>query len=99
MVIGFAGGGQASVFDMFSTGESSPCQMDTELGGTDDILESGASEAGGSTTIEFRRRLDTGDRYDGALISGPNLIMWGYSNVDDVRLQHIMSGRGELTLD
>jgi hypothetical protein len=99
MVIGYVSGGQASVFDMFSNGELGPCEMDTELGGTNDILESGGSEAGGSTTIEFRRRLDTGDRYDGALTSGANPIIWAYSNVDDVRLQHIMSGRGELTLD
>ena len=99
MVIGYVSNGQVSVSDMFSNGELGPCALDTDLGGTSDILESGGREAGGETTIEFRRQLDTGDQYDGALTSGPNLIMWGYSNVDDVRQQHIMSGRGELALD
>ncbi len=99
MVIGYVSSGQASVLDMFSNGESSPCELDTELGGANDILESGGSEVGGVTTIEFRRLMDTGDRYDGVLTSGTNPIMWAYSNVDDVRQQHIMSGRGELELD
>ena len=98
-VIGYVSDGQASVLDMFSNGEPGPCVLDTELGGTSDILEFGGREAGGETTIEFRRRLDTGDQYDGALISGTNPIMWAYSNVDDARQQHIMSGRGEIDLD
>jgi hypothetical protein len=96
MVLGFVKDGKASVYDMFSTGEWGPCTADSELGGSDDIVESGGREEGGYTVIEFKRALDTGDGYDGALSPGVNEIMWGYSNFDDPRQKHAERGRGEI---
>ena len=97
-VIGFVKDGAVNVFDMFSTAELGPCSMDTELGGGSDILESGGKEEGGYTTIEFKRLLDTGDEYDGALVPGMNEIIWAYSNLDDERGHHLERGRAEIEL-
>jgi len=98
MVLGFVKDGQASVYDMFSTGDWGPCNVDSDLGGSSDIIASGGKEEGGYTVIEFKRALDTGDGYDGALSPGVNEIMWGYSNFDDSRQKHAERGRGEIEL-
>ena len=98
MVIGFVEGGRASVFDMFSSAELGPCTTDSELGGSDDILEYGGREEGGYTVIEFKRLLSTGDSYDGELFSGANEIIWAHSLLDDPRLGHTRRGRGEIGL-
>jgi hypothetical protein len=98
MVIGFVEGGRASVFDMFSSASLGPCATDSELGGSDDILEYGGREEGGYTVIEFKRLLSTGDSYDGELFSGANEIIWAHSPLDDPRLGHTRQGRGEIGL-
>ncbi|MBN1862899.1 MAG: DOMON domain-containing protein [Dehalococcoidales bacterium] len=98
MVLGFVAGGEASVFDMFSSGDLGPCLADSELGGSDDIVDSGGREEGGETVIEFKRRLVTGDEYDGELSAGVNEIIWAYSSLDDVRQKHVERGHGEIRL-
>ncbi len=98
MVLGFVRGGEASVFDMFSSGDFGPCHADTELGGSDDILDFGGKEEGGYTIVEFKRLLSTSDEYDGELLSGVNEIMWAYSAADDVRQKHANRGHGEIEL-
>lgn len=86
----------AAVFDMYSTEEFGPCVLDIDLGGSDDILDSGGRETDGVTVIEFRRALTTNDTYDGALVSGPNEVIWAYSNTDDVVARHLDRGRLEI---
>jgi len=98
MVLGFVRDGEASVLDMFSTGDLGPCSADSELGGSDDIVDFGGREEGGETTIEFKRLLSTGDEHDGELFSGINEIIWAYSSLDDVRQKHTERGRGEIRL-
>ena len=97
-VIGFAADAECGVYDMFSTGDLGPCQMDTDLGGTDDIMEAAAAEADGYTTVEFKRALATGDAYDGSLVNGTNEIIWAYSNHDDPRQKHTHRGQLEISL-
>ena len=98
MVLGFVEGGRASVFDMFSTAELGPCTADSELGGSDDVLEYAGREDDGYTVIEFKRLLSTGDDYDGELFSGENDIIWAYSSFDDPRQKHTDRGHGEIEL-
>lgn len=98
MVLGFVRDGQVSVFDMFSIAELGPCTADSELGGSDDILEYGGREEGGYTVVEFKRLLGTGDEYDGELFSGVNEIVWAYSTLDDPRQKHINRGYGKIGL-
>jgi PKD repeat protein len=98
MVFGFVKGGQATVYDLFSTGDFGPHPPDTELGGTADIAEYGGKEQDGYTIIEFKRDLNTGDDYDNPLSSGVNKIIWAYGASDDLTLQHSTRGYGEIDL-
>ena len=98
MVLGFVNDGQASVFDMFSTAELGPCTADSELGGSDDILEFGGKEEGGFTIIEFKRALDTSDQYDKALAEGAIKIIWAYGPDDEITKKHAVRGDGEISI-
>ncbi len=97
IILGFVKDGQTTIYDMFSTGREGPHPLDTQLGGTDDILEFGGDELDGYTTIEFKRALNTGDTYDKPLSAGVNKIIWSYGAADD-STQHAEEGHGELQL-
>jgi len=70
---------------------------DTELGGRDDILEKAGSEQEGSTVVEFRRRLDTGDPYDRAIHPGSLTVLFAHAHEDDFTSYH--ASRSTATLD
>ncbi len=99
IIIGFVDDSGADITDQFSTGFFGPHSPDTELGGQDNILESGGGTADGATVIEFSRRLDTGDDFDNPLSSGDNQIIWSYGSTDDTGRQHTVRGGGEITLN
>lgn len=98
MVMGLVSGGETTILDMFSTGDFGPHSPDTELGGTDDILEFGGSEEGSYTTIEFKRLLDTGDQFDLPLSSGTHQIIWAYGATDSESQRHATRGYGEIQI-
>jgi len=98
MVFGFVQGGEVVISDQFSTGTFGPHSPDTELGGTDDIIESGGKEQGGFTTIEFKRTLDTGDQYDKVLAEGVIKIIWAYGSSNSLAVKHSTKGYGEINL-
>ena len=98
MVFGFLQGGEIVISDQFSTGTFGPHSPDTELGGTDDILEAGGKEEGGFTIIEFKRALDTGDQYDKALAEGVIKIIWAYGPDDEITKKHAVRGDGEISI-
>jgi len=98
MVFGFVKDGEVSIFDMFADAVVGSHPPDTELGGSNDILEFGGSEEGGFTTIEFKRALNTGDEYDKELTEGVNKIIWSYGGTDEVSQRHTSRGSGEITL-
>jgi hypothetical protein len=98
IILGYVLNGQTEVFDMYSTGAFGPHPQDTELGGTDDVLNPGGTEDGQYTVIEFKRALDTGDRYDHALVKGANKIIWAYGPNKDVSFKHTARGYGEIEI-
>jgi hypothetical protein len=98
MVFGFVKNGETTILDLFSTGDFGPHPPDTELGGTNDILQFGGSEQGGFTTIEFKRKLVTGDKYDNPVSKGANKIMWSYGSTDEFNQKHTNRGYGEINL-
>lgn len=98
MVFGFVKNGETTVYDLFSTGDFGPHSSDTELGGTNDILEFAGSEQGGFTIIEFKRKLVTGDAYDNPLSKGANKIIWSCGSTDELNLKHTSRGYGEINL-
>ncbi len=99
IITGWVVDGQPGIVDMFSTGDFGPHPPDTELGGTEDILEFGGSEEGGFTIIEFKRALNTADEYDNVLVQGTNQIIWAYATADDPNVKHKFRGYGEITID
>jgi len=105
MVFGSVREGKTSVYDLFGTGTFGPHPEDTELGGTNDILEFGGNEENGYTTIELSRALVTGDKHDNELVNGKNQIMWSYGKDGFDELppsfsteKHVKRGYGELDL-
>jgi hypothetical protein len=96
MVMGVVSDGKATIYDSFCTGDYGPHSPDTELGGTDDIIESGGQEVGGYTIIEFKRLLDTGDKYDLPVSKGTNKIIWSYSLDEQPTKKHVSRGYGEI---
>jgi hypothetical protein len=98
IILGYVLNGQAQVFDMYSTGAFGPHPQDTELGGTDDVLSPAGTEDGEYTVIEFKRALDTGDKYDNALVKGANKIIWAYGPNKDPNLKHTARGYGQIEI-
>jgi hypothetical protein len=98
MVLGFVKDGTVEVQDLYSTGDFGPHPLDSELGGTDDILEFGGREEGGFTTIEFKRSLTTMDKYDISIQKGVNRIIWAYGSSDSLTVKHSTRGYGEINL-
>ncbi len=100
MILGSVDNGKAVVLDEFSTGNYGPHVQDLQLGGTDDILEYGGAEVSGQTTIEFKRKLDTGDKFDKAFVSGQKVsIIWAMANIDaDAQKHNVAKGEGVMEL-
>ena len=98
IVMGYVADGKAEVLDLFSTGEFGPHPPDTQLGGTVDIIESAAKVDNGYTTVEFKRKLDTGDKYDKPLVKGTNKIIWAFGSEPNATLKHMSRGLGEIDI-
>ena len=111
VIMGFGGPAiaQGSVLDRWSpTQPNWSLTNDTELGGQFSLLEWAAlevipvaSDEGADspyTTIEFRRRFNTGDANDITLLSGPNLFIWSYGNTDDIKSPYAARGYGVIEL-
>jgi hypothetical protein len=96
LILGSVKDEETEIYDMFGTGPVVH-GVDTELGGTHDILDFGGREGNGYTTIEFRRLLHTGDEYDIHLPKGTNTIIWAYGARDE-RTKHSHRGYGEIQL-
>jgi len=81
--------GMVHVIDAYSEGPTGPHPPDTEIGGTDDILEYAGTEKDGITIIEFRRKLSTGDQYDKDIpTEGKLKVIWSNGPSDDFYAIH-----------
>ena len=98
MIFAYVKDGKAFVEDAYSTGPFGPLPADTAQGGTMDIQMIGGSEKDGQTTVEFKRRLDTGDKKDKPLKLGDNKVIWALGSSDDITKKHIRRGYGNLAL-
>jgi hypothetical protein len=92
--------GTAKVADTYSTGPIGPHPLDTDQGGTDDILDFGGKEINGITTIEFVRKLDTGDDKDNSIPKEGTLkIIWATSSSDGISSKHDKVGYGTINIE
>jgi len=98
IILGYVKDGRLFIADMYSSNQFGPHPPDTEQGGTDDILASGGRTENGYTAVEFKRRLDTGDKYDKPLHRGTNKIIWAYGSDPQFTLKHMARGPGEIDL-
>lgn len=100
IILGFVEGKKATVLDEYSTGNYGPHIEDTMLGGTNDILQMGGRRDSANTIIEFKRKLDTGDRFDKSMHSGETVSMiWAMSDSSDQGVKHnIAYGEGIMPL-
>jgi hypothetical protein len=100
MIIGWVDSeGHVYVFDAFSTGEYGPHPPDTELGGTDDIIEFGGTQIGEWTTIEVTRNVNSTDLYDRNFRSEDRLdVIWGYSDTEEFDDYHSARGAGQIVI-
>jgi hypothetical protein len=98
IIMGYVADGKAQVDDDFSTGEFGPHPVDTQLGGTGDIIESAVKADNGYTTVEFKRKLDTGDKYDKPLAKGTNKIIWAFGSEPKATLKHMSRGSGQIDI-
>ncbi|MDY7029387.1 MAG: DOMON domain-containing protein [Spirochaetota bacterium] len=92
IVIGYVDGSSVVVKDQFGNGTFSH-KSDTELGGTDDIIEASGSEQGGRTVIKFIIPIDSEDEYDTILTPGELhtvLIAYGPNGADNFTTKHAM---------
>jgi len=100
MVFGWISGGTPTLLDVYSTGAFGPHPPDQQLGGTNDLIETATSEGNGFTIVEFKRKMNTGDRYDKAFTKGQSInIIWGLGSSDSLESPHIRTGSGRINLD
>ncbi len=101
MIIGWVRDGKATVVDAYSTGLYGPHPPDEKLGGSNDILEYAGKEENGYTVIEFKRKLNTGDKYDKAFKPGQEIkFIFAMADADDFTAKHnVAKGSGKLKLD
>jgi len=98
IVLGYVEDGKAYVSDQFSAADFGPHKVDTEFEGSGNILEYGGREEGEYTTIEFKRALNTGDKYDHVLSPGLNDIIWAFGSDDNPAQKHVTRGYGAIDL-
>jgi hypothetical protein len=100
IILGYVEGEKATVLDEYSTGNYGPHIEDTMLGGTNDILQNGGRRDGANTVIEFKRKLDTGDRFDRSMHSGETVsLIWAMADSSDQGVKHnIAYGEGIIPL-
>lgn len=101
IIMGWVENGQAVTMDEYSTGNYGPHVNDTDLGGSDDILESGGSQGSGYTVLEFKRRMNTGDKFDKAFTPGQEIpVIWAMADSSDHDVKHnVAYGEAVLTLE
>ncbi|MCU0799166.1 MAG: DOMON domain-containing protein [Candidatus Thermoplasmatota archaeon] len=85
MIFGGVSGGTPYIIDAWCTDDEGNHPEDTTFsGGSYDIDSYDATEGVGTTTVEFKRAMSTGDPYDKKFVNGTSIkIMWATHNDDD----------------
>ncbi|NLE95166.1 MAG: hypothetical protein GX600_05720 [Dehalococcoidia bacterium] len=97
IVFGMMVDGSAAVIDSFSSGDFGPHSADVEQRGTDDLLTSGGSRTGSTTTFEWERKLVTGDSLDVPVQRGVSVqVIWAYGPSDDAGMRHGTRGYAQI---
>lgn len=85
--------------DSYSASSGGPHPTDLSQGGTNDILDLAGGEKDGLITIEFKRKLRTGDPHDNDLRPGSNTIIWALGSNFKLNSRHLQQGTSTLILE
>ncbi len=90
MILGFFHDedGETDALDAFQEAPAGAPVADTFLGGSDDIEAAAAVQTEEDTTLEFSRKLDTGDEFDAALTPGEQTMLLAYGEEDSFDNYH-----------
>lgn len=101
IIMGSVNGKNTTLLDEYSTGNYGPHLNDTVLGGNYDVQESGGKDEGNYTVIEFKRKMNTGDKFDKSFSPGENIsIIWAMADTKNSDVKHnIAMGEGVLSLE
>ncbi|UCH77889.1 MAG: DOMON domain-containing protein [Candidatus Coatesbacteria bacterium] len=100
LILGYVAGGTVSTRDDFGTAATAH-DADTNLGGTDNVLNPAGKEEAGSTEISFTIPLDSGDAYDRVLVVGRTykvLLAYGPNGADDFAIKHATRVAANITI-
>jgi len=99
IIMGTVNGSDVTLLDEYCVGNYGPHLPDSELGGTENILAAGGKEDDNYTILEFKRKMNTGDKFDKAFIPGQKVpIIWAMADSDSLKDIHDgAQGNGELT--
>jgi hypothetical protein len=90
-------GGRFTALDMFQVKRTGAPELDTAVGGRNSILQAAGTHDGQNWTVEFSRKLKTGDAADMDIIPGQRFIfMIAVSSRMDIREEHRRTERWEI---
>jgi len=92
IVFGWVKDGELTLNDEYAPTISGHVK-DTDLQGSDDLLRRAGSEDEQGTTIEWVRKLLTGDPKDRSITAGRHLVMFAFSDLDDPSGYHGQAGK------
>lgn len=87
-IIGYVKDGEAVIEDHYGV-STKKHKKDIDLGGSDDVEDTGSSEADGSTKLAFKIPLDSGDEFDNKLEEGKKItVLLAFGKNDDTTSKH-----------
>ncbi|APV44930.1 hypothetical protein Dform_01609 [Dehalogenimonas formicexedens] len=98
VIIGWVADGQVTIDDTNHASKAGLHQLDINTGGTNDVTTVGGSEINGITTLEFTRKLVTGDTQDLPFVKGNNTITWAIGPTDAITSHHSEIGFATITI-
>lgn len=89
IILIFVENGSLKVLDSYSTGIFGPHKGDKELGGQDNILHFNGRVSSEGYVAEFKRLLDTKDKFDRPLVKGKELtLIYAMSKSHNIKKKH-----------
>jgi hypothetical protein len=74
-----------------------PSSADTSLGGSNDLVLLGQSIANNEKTVKFKRKLNTGDKYDKVVVYGKMDMIWARGKTGDMGFH--FDDQGQIIVD
>ncbi len=85
----FIENGSLKVLDSYSTGIYGPHKSDSELGGEDNILDAKGRINSTGYVVEFKRLLDTKDRFDRPVVRGKEMtLIYAMAKSHNIKKKH-----------